>query len=358
MATPALTLAGQERDSIELGCPALDLDESPSILDLGPTETLVLEVGEELLDWMSGANQHQIEGLRRNLSAQLGFPVPEVGVHHDSYLRPDQYVIRMQGLVVAGGMVKPGRLLAIGHPACLERLVGSSTLDPVCGLPGLWLEPGHASAADTLGCLVVDVNAVLLSHLGEVCRRHIGSLITPESMRGLLKELADELPATVAAVESACALWVLSEVYRALLEEGVSVRDHEVILNALAEGYAPLPELVRRCRKALAGAICASYMNESGAILAVDLEPTVEAGLLEALSPWGSLPEVCRSLFLPALTMVKARGHRPVLVVGPALRAPLRTLLAGEHAVVLSRDEIPGHLQTESLLTISLKPTG
>ncbi len=97
----------------------------------------------------------RITGVRRQLSKELGFVVPQVRVRDDINLPPFAYRIVVGGVVVGEDSVSPDEMLALDTGQAVGQLRGKPAKDPTFGLDAVWIAPGDTDAATGAGYLVV-----------------------------------------------------------------------------------------------------------------------------------------------------------------------------------------------------------
>jgi flagellar biosynthesis protein FlhA len=177
-----------------------------------------------------GATCAAIEGLRARLLRESGVTLPTVEVRDDLRLGACAYRLTLDGLPVAEGTLAPGCRLVLSPderplPAC-----GTPTVDPAFDIPARWVPQAEAAALADEGFVVVDVETVLSTHLGETFARHLPDLL---DLAALSDALEERVPGAVRAVwrDSGGTLAALLPVVRQSLREGRSL-DH---LGAIVE---------------------------------------------------------------------------------------------------------------------------
>ncbi|MEJ5913314.1 flagellar biosynthesis protein FlhA [Pseudokineococcus sp. 1T1Z-3] len=319
----------------------LEVVLAPDLVDLVDTGA-----GGDLLD--------RVRGLRRKTALELGLVVPPVRTRDSIDLPMSSYAIRISGVEVGRGQAPPGRVLALGDD--LDHLPGTPTSEPVFGLAGRWVPAELQHQAEMTGATVVDRASVLVTHLAEVVRTHAARLLSREDVRALVDAVKVDDPAVVEElVPGVMTLGEVQRVLRALLEEGVAIRDLPRIFEALStrgRGGADLDALVEAARGALGPAIAAAAARD-GVLRVITLDPMLEHQLAEAVRPGeeGATlaldPRRAETVVEQADAALRAAedlGWSPVLVCAPALRAPLRRLvgLAVPRLPVLSYAEAGG----------------
>lgn len=139
----ALSQAMQEEDT------PLTWDDIPHVY------TLSLALGYRLVHLVNkdqGAPLSQrIRGVRRNLSEQVGFLLPEVRIRDNLSLKPNQYTISLNGEVIEQGFIEPERLMAIAVGDTYGEIDGILGSDPAYQLPAVWIEHQDKAKALNMG---------------------------------------------------------------------------------------------------------------------------------------------------------------------------------------------------------------
>jgi flagellar biosynthesis protein FlhA len=311
-----------------------------------------------LVDPKRGDLPARIRAVRKQLAIELGFVVPLIHIRDQLELEPSEYLVLVRGNRVAGSRVPPGRSLAVASSASLEKLPGIATRDAAFGLPAFWIQDADRALAEARGYTVVDPAAAITTHLAEVVRTHAAELLTRRQVRELLDAFSERAPKVVEEiVPSVVPLATLHRTLRALLAEGVPIRDLGAILETLAEHAPKLqqPELLTDLvRERLARTVARPHLRGDGQLHVVMLEASLEQQLLGAVqhTPSGSFLAVEPTLLDRLVRAVQAAfgkaagardGRVPVLLSGQAIRAPLRQLLARvlPRIAVLSHNELP-----------------
>jgi len=320
----------------------LEVVLAPDLVDLVDTGA-----GGDLLD--------RVRGLRRKTALELGLVVPPVRTRDSIDLPMSSYAIRISGVEVGRGQAPPGRVLALGDD--LDHLPGTPTSEPVFGLAGRWVPAELQHQAEMTGATVVDRASVLVTHLAEVVRTHAARLLSREDVRALVDAVKADDPAVVEElVPGVMTLGEVQRVLRALLDEGVAIRDLARIFEALSlrgrGGGADLDALVDAARAALGPAIAAAAARD-GVLRVITLDPLLEHQMAESVRPGEEgatlsldprRAEVVVEQVDAVLRQAEDLGWSPVLVCAPVLRAPLRRLvgLAVPRLPVLSYSEAGG----------------
>jgi flagellar biosynthesis protein FlhA len=320
-----------------------------------------LELGYGLVsqvDPKRGDLPARIRAARKQLAQELGFVVPLIHIRDQLELDPSEYAVLVRGNRVASSRVPPGRVLAVASSMNPEKIPGVATRDAAYGLPAVWIQEADRALAEARGYTVVDAATAITTHLAEVVRAHAAELLTRKQVRELLDAFSERAPKVVEEiVPSIVPLATLHRTLRALLAEGVPIRDIGAILETLAE-HAPKiqqPELLTDLvRERLARTVARPHIRSDNQLHVVMLEPSLEQTLQGAVqhTPSGSflaveptlLDRLVRAVQSAFGSAASARdGRVPVLLSGQTIRAPLRQLLARvlPRVAVLSHNELP-----------------
>ncbi|MEQ6901653.1 flagellar biosynthesis protein FlhA [Nocardioides sp. YIM 152588] len=344
-----------ERLAAEIRVDPLGLELSADLIDLVDART-----GGDLLD--------RVKALRRKIAGELGIVIPPVRTRDNLELPPNTYAITLFGAEIARGQAPRGTVLAIGD--FLAALPGTPTREPVFGLDAKWIPAELRHQAEIGGATVVDRASVVTTHLAEVVHRHASNLLGREDVRLLTDVVKRSHPVVIEELTpTQLSLGEVQRVLRALLDEGVPIRDLVRIFEALsvrAASSKDLDGLVDAARAALDPALAAPYVTD-GVLHVISLDPVLEQHMLEALRP-GDLgaqllvdPDLAQHLMgslAQHLASAEEQDIRPVLVCAPQIRAALRRLVAPavERLPVFAYTELGAAQQVRSLGVVSGTP--
>jgi len=178
--------------------------EAPKELDWDDVEQvdlIGLEIGYGLIPLVNpesgGQLMTRVKGVRKKLSAELGFLVQPVRIRDALNLEPDSYQILLNGVVRGRGEVRVGRELAINPGKVYGRIEGQPTREPAFGLEAVWIEPLVRDQARALGYTVVDPSTAIATHLNKVLRDNASELLSHDEAQKLLDKLAAKSPKLV-----------------------------------------------------------------------------------------------------------------------------------------------------------------
>ena len=341
---------------------ALVLDELELEVGYGLLPLVVEDQGGELLG--------RIRATRKKLAQDLGFVIPLVHVRDNLELEPSAYRVLLRGNALATSRVPPGRLLALRPSPDAPEVPGIETRDAAFDMPAVWIQPRDRDLAESHGYAVVDGATAIATHLAELIREHAPELLTRHQVKELLDSFGERAPKVVEEiVPNIVSVSLLHRTLRALLEEGVSVRDLGSILETLAE-YAPRLEdpdlLTDLVRERLSRTIVRDLIDEAGSLRVLTLEPAVEEQLKNGVqrTQSGAFLSVDPKTLDRLLNGVEQKlrgpelepGGRPVLLISQNLRAPLRQVLSRirPRLSVLSHNELPPEVKVVAVGQLGL----
>jgi flagellar biosynthesis protein FlhA len=336
--------------------------------DFLQADRISLEIGAGLIALVSAKRGpgllDRIGGLRRDLAKQSGLWVPAVRVRDNIQLDPPTYRVLIGGREVARGQVRPDLWLAINPGSAAKiALPGEETKEPAFGLPAKWIGDADRNRAEVAGYTVVDAPNVIITHLGEVVRRHAGELLSREDLKAMVDKVRETSPSVVDdLIPNVLSMGGLHRVLTALLEERVPVSNLPQILESLA-AFAPTQkdpaELAERVRGDIGRAIVDRFRDPTGKVRAIVLDPRLEVefrrtvqGNQLALDP-GRLEQLTLRV-VGELRKANARGHEVALLCDASLRRAVHHALARAlpELVVVAYQEIPTDLLMEPVAVI------
>ncbi|MGN7161103.1 flagellar biosynthesis protein FlhA [Sphingomonas sp. SAFR-052] len=305
---------------------------------------IMLDIGYglvPLVDERKGAPlMSRITGVRRQLSKDLGFVVPQVKVRDDINLAPYTYRISIGGVVVGEDMASATEMLALDTGQAVGGfLEGKTAKDPTFGLDAIWIQPGDADAATGAGYLVVDAGTVIATHLNHVLTVNATELLGPDEVQALLDGLKDRAASLVAALcPQPLTLTTLTQVLRALLAENIPLKEFRRIAAAIAvtaQRTQDAEEIVELIRPELGALIIQKLCGVREPLRVMTLEGQLEALLGQAMRGDPSRrnaiePDLGRRI-VDALTHaaqpLMAEAKPFALVVQPSIRVAVRKLV-------------------------------
>jgi flagellar biosynthesis protein FlhA len=335
---------------------------NPAIIewnDVSDGAILGLEIGYgliSLVDERKGAPlMARITGIRRQLSKELGFVVPMVRVKDNLALEPNQYRITIAGVVVGEDEIWPEDLLALDSGMLEGEVHGRAAKDPTFGLDAVWISPGQRSEAVVAGYTVVDPPTVVATHLNQLIAMNAAEMFGLDETRKLLDTLKDSAPQLVDGLTPAMlSLAQISALCRALLSEGIALKDFRRICEAMIDAYRPdysHEQLVEAVRQRIGSLIIQGLVPVKMPLPVITLDGDLEALLAQAMRLAGDARHPIEPALANRIIEAVVNAARPILgqarsfaiVTSPVARRALARLFKPHlpETPVLSFLEIP-----------------
>jgi flagellar biosynthesis protein FlhA len=310
----------------------------------------------------------RISTFRKQFAMDFGFILPKVKLVQGSPLPEDAYEIQVQGSRVGRGELRFDALLAINPGGKRPKLEGRETRDPAYGLPAQWISPDQRQYARGAGYTLVDPETVLITHLGEVTKRHAPELLTRAETERLVARVREQQASLVdELIPGVMSYTDVQKVLQQLLREQVSIRNVETILEVLVDAgktHKQTEDLVERVRERLGPSICQRVSNAQGELHVLTLAPELERSIVSAIrqregagglvADLAQLEALLSGLAKQSEAMM-ARSHLPVLLCPSVVRRHLRALIQRSlpHVTVLGINEVPSTVMVKAFGTVT-----
>lgn len=351
-----------------------DLVKSPeSVMNLLQIDPIEFEFGYGLIplaDFNQGGDLlDRVIMIRRQLALELGFVVPVVRFRDNIQLRPNEYVIKIKGNMIAKGEILLDHYLAMSPGIDDEHVVGIETTEPAFGLPALWINDEMKERAELSGYTVVDPPSVVATHLTEVIKKHAHELLSRQDTKALIENIKSTQPALVEdLIPSILSIGDIQKVLSKLLKEKVSIRNLGIILETLADYGMTTKDpdvLTEYVRQALARQITHTFTQTGEPLRVISVGPSLEKAIADAVqhTEHGSYlaldPErtqIIYSALSEQISRVVDAGHSPVLLSSPATRMYIRQLLDRimPDIPILSFNELEPHVEIQSVGVVNV----
>lgn len=341
-----------------------------SMLTVDPIE---IQVGRSLVPLFGGEYSlfmDRIAAFRKQYALEIGCVIPRVRVRDNKKMPPQAYEIRIYGAKVGQGEILEERMLAINPGNVTQNLEGISTQDPTYGLPALWLVNEQAEAARIAGYTLVEPAMVLMTHLSEIVRQHSSNLLTRAETERLMERVKTQNPGLIEElIPGVMTFTDVQKVLQNLLREKVSIRNLELILEALVDHgkqSKDINHLTELVRQKLGPMICQALASHEGNLHVLLLDPAIERTLAagvrvdkDASSRMTLEPKVAEKLLgriAGSVEHMMQSNLMPVLLCAPELRRHLRTYTERvmPHLSVISMLEVPNVINVKSFGMVNL----
>ena len=344
--------------------------------DVDQVDLIGLDIGYGLIPLVNpetgGQLLPRVKGVRKKLSAELGFLIQPIRIRDNLDLEPDVYNIIMNGVVRGKGEIKVGQELAINPGQVHGTLEGTATKEPTFGLDAVWIDPSQRDYARTLGYTVVDPATAIATHLNTLLRNNSSELLSHDETQQLLDKVAERSPKLVEdLVPGKLPLATITKVLQNILDESVSVRDMRTIIEVLStESVKTLDvdDLTAAVRPRLGRMIVQNLVDVNDSLPVMTLNPSLEQILHNVLQQNSSNqglviePKLAEGLFKALAENseeIENQGHAAVLVVSPAIRPWLAKFIRHRlsELTVLSYSEIPDDQSVNVVATVDVDTT-
>ena len=318
-----------------------------------------LELGYGLLPLINANNEYrltdQIKALRRQIASECGFIMPAIRIQDNLQLPSNSYVVAIKEIEAGRGDLRPNMLLAMDPRGEKITIAGESGIEPTFGLPATWISESAREEAMFRGYTVVDPSTVITTHLTELVKNNMHELLSYGETQKLLDELPSQHSKLISdLIPNGITLGGVQRVLQNLLSERVSIRDLPTILEGIYESCSYTKNVLyitEHVRARLSRQISDSVVNEHGIIMLISLSPEWEQTFIEsvvdedgerqlAMAP-SALQEFTKRV-KDVYQEQNERGVSPVMLVSPAIRPYVRTVIErfNPNIMVISQNEI------------------
>ena len=367
----------EETDSeilTENGKPALDQSETNNIeLDeISDNSQISMQLGYGLIQLVDDNNEgpliSRITGVRKQLSKELGFIVPQVRVRDDLTLDSNTYRIRIGQTIVGEDKIYPNLLLAIPSDNSQTKIEGINVKDPSFKMDSTWIEKHEQSKAESLGYMVVEPEAVIATHLNQLLTKYSSELIGQDDVQSLLDNLSKTSPQLVSlTVPKIFPLNILTTILKSLLSERIPISDLRKILEKLSsinnKNLSPY-ELAEIVRPTVVGLLIQQLAPLNQALPIITFSGNLEQMILNIANQSGenglilepTLIQNIVSSINNAIEKLQNENKKPVLITAPAIRKEISLMLRQhiDNIDVLSFTELPDDKKIDVVATVNL----
>ncbi|WP_156454562.1 flagellar biosynthesis protein FlhA [Erythrobacter sp. CCH5-A1] len=329
-----------------------------ALADVADSTLVTVELGYGLIGLVDAAQGAplitRITGIRKQLSRDLGFVLPQFRIRDSLDLAAQDYAVMMGGVSIARGSVRSGKLLAIdaGDVRPGHGLTGEPTRDPSFDCPALWIAPAARDHAVAEGFLVVDPASVIATHANQALLAEAHQLLGPDEVREWVDGLKARAPALVEAVTpDPLPLAALTRTLRALMADGIGLAHPQPLFTSLAlalQKTTDFDTVIDAVRADLSPRLVARIAGPDEALKVVTLDAGLEGAILGGMiDPATGQPLIepdCGAMILREVNALADAEKGPIaLIVQPPARRALAALVKhrAPRCMVLSIAELP-----------------
>ena len=332
-------------------------NEQVTIKDVANTTALLVEVGYGLIplieDPSRGALVSRITGIRKQVSRDMGFIIPQVRIRDDLTLMPSAYRITIAGVIVAEDQVINGKLLAIRSGDTNIVLPGQAVKDPTFGLDAVWIDPSDKPRALAAKYTVVDAGTVIGTHLHQLLIQRAADLLGQDDVQEIVDHFAKTSPHLVqGVVPKMVTLPQLTQVLKALVADQIPISDMKRILEAISGSKGrETDDLIEAARIALGPILIQRISSPKEELPIVTIDAGLEQLMIQNARQNGQNgnaiePGLARKLmqaFEEQSNQLAKTGKTLVIITTPILRREIASLVrqSAPDGLVLSFKELP-----------------
>ena len=352
-----------------------EIPESRIIENAMQIDILEIEVGYNLISFVDAARSgellERIKGIRKQLAADMGIIVPPLHIKDNLNLKPNEYVFLIKGIETARYETMPNKLLAMNPGNVTENIPGIVTKEPAFNLPALWIDEGLKQKAQSAGWTVVEIPAVIATHIVEIIKNNAAELLTRQDVQKLLDILSAKYPKIVEdLIPGVISLSAVQNILENLLSEGVPIKDMLTIVEAL-HNYAPNTKdpavLTEYVRSALKRTITKTLIAQDNTVRPLTLGKNFETVVFNEYNKTkeqgagysGLDPSYYNKIISAVRDGVKKSadaGLSPIVLTSPRIRLFLKNILSEiiPGISVISTSELSPNVKIKPVGTIEI----
>ncbi|WP_429230573.1 type III secretion system export apparatus subunit SctV [Inquilinus ginsengisoli] len=333
-------------------------------------ETVTLHFGADLAAGLGRANAERLaRDVAEELAQALGVPFPAGRVGPGGALPADGFRIDIDGVPVEAGTARWGRILLRDDPMHLDLLgLTAETGEGPGGTVHHWIDAKHEAVLAEAGIGHATAEEIVAETLTRALRRYAPHFLGIQETQAFLKGIEATRGDLVREAQRHLSVNQVADVFRRLLEEGISLRNHRLVLETLTE-WGPKEQdvilLAEYVRGGLKRQICHAHADERKVIHALILDRSAEEALRQSIRQTtvgaylalseGQAEELVDTV-RGHLGRVVAGGRPPVILTALDTRRFLRQALARNHveASVLSYAEIAPDYTVQPVAVVRL----
>lgn len=287
----------EKEEAIKADSPEVDAAPVPAkIGDSIYADEIHLEVAPDLVGVVLQGEQSvetRIDKIRRYIAEEYGFVLPSIRMTDNPTLGRNEYRLKIQGVGLDKGLLRPGCVLALMEADQLPHVQGEAVKEPVYKAAARWVTSNKRQELAASGVPVIDPIEVLATHMLEIIQSNFSLIFTRLVMLDTLDALTKiSDPERASANQRLLDEYIpnkvppelLLSVLRSLLEERVSIRNLFLVIETVAEAKTQnldLTRTVERVRQRLSFQIVDRLSDADGRLPLVQLSADWEQKFAE-----------------------------------------------------------------------------
>lgn len=312
-----------------------------------------------------------IPKMRHALYQDLGIKFPGIHVRTESpVLDKNEYAIYLNEVPIIKGTVLPHYLLTSETDSTLKHYnIASITQQNNLGLPSTWIEEKYKEIMTKAELSYWTSLEVIILHISKFYRNYASEFLGLQEVRAILGFIEQSYPDLVKEVTRLVPLQKLTEIFKRLIQEQISIKDLRTVLEALSEWAQTEKDtvlLTEYVRSSLKRYISYKYSQGKSTLSVYLLDPEIEdmirgaikqtsAGSYLALDP-DSVQMILHS-FRTTITGAPAKAQPPVLLTAIDVRRFTKKLIESEFPdlPVISYQEVVPEVKIQPLGRVQLR---
>ncbi|MBL6847646.1 MAG: flagellar biosynthesis protein FlhA [Alphaproteobacteria bacterium] len=347
-----------------------DDDNALSLSEIADNSAISMQLGYGLIQLVDDENDGpliaRITGVRKQISKDLGFIIPQVRIRDDLSLEANHYRIRIGQEIVAEDKIFPQLLLAIPGDSAQTKIEGTDVKDPSFNMDATWIEPHQQARAENLGYMVVEPEAVIATHLNQILSKQAADLLGQDDVQNLLDNLSKTSPQLVSStVPKLVPLNILTSILKLLLIENMPISDLKRILEVLGslnvKTMSPI-ELAEAIRPTVSSLLIQQIAPLNNALPIITFSAELEQMIVNiakqtganGLILEGSLIQKIVSGINSVMEKMQTENRKAVMITAPVIRRDLSQMLRQHIPTldILSFTELPDNKKIEVVANI------
>ena len=345
-------------------------DNSISLSDIADNSAISMQLGYGLIQLVDDENDGpliaRITGVRKQISKELGFIIPQVRIRDDLTLEANHYRIRIGQEIVAEDKIFPQLLLAIPGDSAQTKIEGTDVKDPSFNMDATWIEPHQQARAENLGYMVVEPEAVIATHLNQILSKQAAELLGQDDVQALLDNLSKSSPQLVSStVPKLISLNILTSILKSLLAEKMPISDLKRILEVLAsqnvKNMSPI-ELAEAVRPTISGLLIQQIAPLNSPLPIITFSAELEQMIVNIAKQTGANGLILEANLIQKIVTainnviekLQSENRKAVMITAPVIRRDLSHMLRQHIPTldVLSFTELPDNKKIEVVANI------
>ena len=345
-------------------------ENSISLSEIADNSAISMQLGYGLIQLVDDENEGpliaRITGVRKQISKELGFVIPQVRIRDDLTLEANHYRIRIGQEIVAEDKIFPQLLLAIPGDSAQTKIEGTDVKDPSFNMDATWIEPHQQARAENLGYMVVEPEAVIATHLNQILSKQAAELLGQDDVQALLDNLSKSSPQLVSStVPKLISLNILTSILKSLLAEKMPISDLKRILEVLAsqnvKNMSPI-ELAEAVRPTISGLLIQQIAPLNSPLPIITFSAELEQMIVNIAKQTGANGLILEANLIQKIVTainnviekLQSENRKAVMITAPVIRRDLSHMLRQHIPTldVLSFTELPDNKKIEVVANI------